>query len=119
MGRIESLKKAQIKYVENNREKINEINRKSQKKKYHEDEAFREDRKRRARERYQKIKEKKRMEKELNMAIEEREEELERFNKIVIELTEGMDSERKDLFISNLREAGKGDKLDALGYFTK
>ena len=35
MGRIESLKKAQIKYVENNREKINEINRKSQKKKYH------------------------------------------------------------------------------------
>ena len=56
-----------------NREKINEINRKSQKKRYDEDEAYRENRKQRSRDRNKNLKEKKQMEQALEKVIEERE----------------------------------------------
>ena len=61
--RTEAQKKAQRNYVMKNRDKINEINRKSQKKRYSEDEAYRENRKQRSRDRSKKLKEKKQMEK--------------------------------------------------------
>lgn len=73
MVRTEAQKKAQKIYVMKNREKINEINRKSQKKRYDEDEAYRENRKQRSRDRNKNLKEKKQMEQALEKVIEERE----------------------------------------------
>ena len=114
--RTEAQKKAQIKYVEANREKVNGISKKWQTKKYATDEKFREAKKQKARERYVITKEKNKKLKELKQNEKTHQAELNRFNNIIIELTEGMDAERKDLFISNLRENGKGEMLDSLGY---
>ena len=59
MPRSEAQKRANIKYRENNREKINLINNKSNKKKYLECEERREKAKARSKEQYKKKKEKK------------------------------------------------------------
>ena len=117
--RSEAQKQAQIKYVQANRAKVNGISKKWQTKKYATDQKFREEKKRKGRERYLIIKEQNKKQKEINEVEKSRQAELNRFNNIIIELTEGMDAEKKDLFIYNLRENGKGDMLDSLGYSTK
>ena len=59
MGRTEAQKRAMIKYRANNKEKVNSINNKSNKKKYAECEERREKCKARSKEQYKKKKEQK------------------------------------------------------------
>ena len=116
MDRSESMKTAQKTYYNNNKEKINEINKKSNKKNYDDE------RRQKKKDYYEKNKEAILFKKRLKMVREKEEkqmqDEVNEMRKTIVNLTEGMDAERKALFMHNihedLKESGREERLAML-----